>query len=116
MTLLSPICHFRRTSQLEAADLGAPIHETGRDDEERICEAETSTHPPEEVSLRISPIFVLVFVVLMCTMLVLLYFFFDKLGKGFINRQFNKKPRTFSNITPTFVHGKITSHTKFPKK
>ena len=86
MTLLSPFCNFRRTSQLEAADLGAPIHETGRDDEERICEAETSTHPPEEVSLRISPIFVLVFVVLMCTMLVLLYFFFDKLGKGFINR------------------------------
>ena len=35
----------------------------------------------EEVSLRISPILVLFFVVSMCTMLLLLYFFFDQLGK-----------------------------------
>ena len=33
----------------------------------------------EDVSLRVSPIFILIFVVCMCAMLILLYFFGDKL-------------------------------------
>lgn len=70
-------------SQLEAEEMMAGRDNRGHDDEERICdEANVGGHrQQEEVSLRISPVFVLVFVVLMCTMLVLLYFFFDKLGK-----------------------------------
>ena len=69
-------------SQLEAAEAAVVRDNRGHDDEERICDdANVGDHrQQEEVSLRISPIFVLVFVVLMCTMLVLLYFFFDKLG------------------------------------
>lgn len=52
---------------------------SGQDDEERIYNGPNSQPPVEEVSLRISPILVVVFVVCMCTMLILLYFFFDKL-------------------------------------
>jgi hypothetical protein len=35
----------------------------------------------EELSVRVSPLLVMFFVLCMCTMLVLLYFFFDQLGK-----------------------------------
>jgi hypothetical protein len=74
-------------SQTEAAEAVASADPRDRDDEERICDEEVAAgHRAEEVSLRISPIFVLVFVVLMCTMLVLLYFFFDKLGDSNISK------------------------------
>ncbi len=53
------------------------------EDEEHICNQgqEQEARDQEEISLRVSPLLVLGFVVCMCGMLVLLYFFFDKLGK-----------------------------------
>merc|ERR550539_1417543 len=53
------------------------------DDEEKICEQANGNkqggHAQEEISLQISPAYILFFVVLMCGMLVMLYFFFDYL-------------------------------------
>jgi hypothetical protein len=39
-----------------------------------------SGHAAEEISLQISPAYIIFFVLLMCGMLVMLYFFFDYLG------------------------------------
>ena len=52
----------------------------GEEEEETIYAHKESNRITEEVSLRISPLVVLGFVCCMCTFLVLLYFFYDKLG------------------------------------
>jgi len=55
------------------------------DDEEQIydprreSESSQGRHPAEDISLRISPTWVIFYVILMCAMLVLLYFFMDYL-------------------------------------
>merc|ERR550539_952180 len=53
------------------------------DDEEKICEQANGNkqggHAQEEISLQISPAYIIFFVFLMCGMLVMLYFFFDYL-------------------------------------
>ena len=56
-------------------------HSHGEEEEERIYAHKESNRITEEVSLRITPLVVLGFVCCMCTLLVLLYFFYDQLGK-----------------------------------
>ena len=50
----------------------------------RESESSQGRHPAEDISLRISPTWVIFYVILMCAMLVLLYFFMDYLGKDSI--------------------------------
>ena len=76
--------------QAEAAvqDNDGPLNVSnngGRDgDEEQICENGDMAggQATEDISLRISPKYVLLYVLLMCALLVGLYFFIDYLGKS----------------------------------
>ena len=78
-------CPEGQRSRRDSASPGPPAALPVTDDEEQICEDHHNdrvhVHPSEDISLRISPTYVLFYVILMCGMLVLLYFFMDYLGE-----------------------------------
>ena len=85
-------CSEGGRSRRDSASPGPGLAEGGHVDEdhEQIVDGQSSdasrhVHPTEEISLRISPTYVLFYVILMCGMLVLLYFFMDYLGES-LNR------------------------------
>ena len=67
-----------------------------RDDEQHICEHAASGQSTEDISLRVSPGYVMFYVVLMCSMLVLLYYFIDYLGE--FGLQFPRKKKFEASI------------------
>ena len=70
-----------QVSNEDDADNGDQDH--GEEEEHIYAHKESSNRITEEVSLRITPLIVLGFVCGMCMLLVLLYFFYDELGKYF---------------------------------
>ena len=87
----NPVVGSNEHEEIDDNVVDGGTHSHGEEEEERIYAHKESNRITEEVSLRITPLVVLGFVCCMCTLLVLLYFFYDQLG------EFNFNSTVFEN-------------------
>ena len=96
----NPVVGSNEHEEIDDNVVDGGTHSHGEEEEERIYAHKESNRITEEVSLRITPLVVLGFVCCMCTLLVLLYFFYDQLGEFNFNSTVfeNRRKVSFFNI------------------
>ena len=93
----NPVVGSNEHEEIDDNVVDGGTHSHGEEEEERIYAHKESNRITEEVSLRITPLVVLGFVCCMCTLLVLLYFFYDQLG------EFNLNSTVFENHRKSII-------------
>ena len=93
----NPVVGSNEHEEIDDNVVDGGTHSHGEEEEERIYAHKESNRITEEVSLRITPLVVLGFVCCMCTLLVLLYFFYDQLG------EFNFNSTVFENHRKSLI-------------